>query len=666
MGLLVVFPLSSALAILTKKKFEEMSFFSVCIVIFNIILSGLFGSTIYGVYVDVLLVIASIMICIRSMIKDRDGFKSAVYTSGSFALILFYIIGAAMYGGYALIGSDVDRVYGPQIANMWMYDDLGGDLPGWEWTLLYVAPIVPSWSYFCLKFWPYYSDGICMMAYFIYCITALLPIFKYVKKKEWIKFLLLFVAVFSIFNLNYEESIGVYYLDTATAVTAIFGFTMVVEAYKEKTDIVYMLEAAASLIIISVIKRVGGATGFAMTSCLAFFTFEKLFGNGRTKESLRVKMVPTLCMFSASVISCGFGIYRWQKGQGSLLSSYTGVLFFLAWYVTGIICWSVKEFFARKKYLWSAISIILISFGSLSFLRYFFDRKNGEGYFCKVLRIFCGVLFNASEIDGIEIFHWNKTPFPIIVVVLTAIGMIIFTSFALKDADDDTEKWKNISVSLVGSYLFWLILWLAMYLYHNREDLNYVYCSIRYMCAGPMTICSVLIYGLVRRPKIRNYLFLFLLTVFIFMSAYKYQEDVFIAKLCQGRKEYFDVYEKAGLKLTPEESIFYISTVSRSESDYYPYFSFPALFGTIPGRRYSKKSEQITINELEDTVSRYDYVFIDSVDDEFKKSYNSIFDDGIDNIKNNSIYKVNTDEGVKLELLASGDKEYISNLRSLE
>lgn len=670
MGLLAVFPLSAALAVLTKKKFEEMSFFSVCVIIFNIILSGIFGSTLYGVYVNCLLIAASVVICIRSIRRDIQGFKSAVFTSGSFALSLFYIIAAAMYSGFALIGSDVDRVYGPQIANMWMNDDLGGKMTEWAGSLLYVAPIVPSWSYFCLKFWPDYSDGICMMSYFIYCVTALLPIFKYVKKNEWIKFLLLFGAFFSLLNLNYEESISVYYIDTATAVTAIFGLFMILEVYKgEKTDLVYLIEAACSLIIISVIKRVGGVAGFAMTSCMSCLTFEKIFGTSKTDESLREKLLPTLCFFSASIISGGFGLYQWYYGQGSMISSYTGLLFFVTWYLTGVFFWLVKDAVTKKKYICFVALISVVPITCFMLLKLYFDKKNGNGYFLKVLKIFCGVLFNAEKIDGIEINHWNHTPFPLIVVVLSAMGLMICLYYKYKHIDDESEKWKNITVAVTGSYMVWLVVWLSMYLYHNQEGLYYIYCSVRYMCAGPMTICSVLIYEFIRRENQRNNKVLFFITAALFMSTYKYSDDMFKAKFCQGRKEYIEVYEKAGLNLTCEDSIFFINTETRFESDYFPYFSFPALSGTISGGQYTRfdrKNEQISVEALTDRVSGYDYVFIDSITDEFKKNYELLFEGGKDSIKDNSVYRVNIENGVKLELLATGDKEYISNIRRVE
>ena len=670
MGLLAVFPLSAALAVLTKKKFEEMSFFSVCVIIINIILSGIFGSTLYGVYVNCLLIAASVVICIRSIRRDIQGFKSAVFTSGSFALVLFYIIAAAMYSGFALIGSDVDRVYGPQIANMWMNDDLGGKMPEWAGSLLYVAPVVPSWSYFCLKLWPDYSDGICMMSYFIYCVTALLPIFKYVKRNEWIKFLLLFGAVFSLFNLNYEESISVYYIDTATAVTAIFGLFMILEVYKgEKIDLVYIIEAACSLIIISVIKRVGGAAGFAMTSCLSYLTFERIFGYRRAGKKIRENILPTLCFLSASITSCGFGLYKWINGQDSLKASYTGVLFFAAWYVTGVICWLLKELIDRKKYIWFAVLFSAIPTSCFALTRWYFDRKYGNGYSIKVLRIFGGVLFNASEIDGKVVRHWNQTPFPLIVLVIFAIGLIIYMCYEVKNINDEFENMKNISVAVIGGYMAWLFMWFAMYLYHNREELNYVYCSVRYMCAGSMTIYSFLLYVLVRKDKLRNNKLLFFTVAALFMSTYKYQEDIFIAKFCQGRKEYTEVYEMAGLNLTSNDKIFYIDTENRYGSEYFPYFSFPALAGSIPGGRYtrfSRQMEQISLEELTEVVSVYDYVFIDSITDEFKQNYYQMFAGGIDSIKDNSLYRVNKDNCVKLELLATGDKEYISNLWRLE
>ena len=661
MGLLAVFPLSAALAIFTKKKFEEMSFFSICIIIFSILASGLFGTTLVGLYFDFFLVAFSVIYCVYHGIKNRKRFKSSVCTQGAFALILFYIIAVALYSSYSLRGSDVNRVYGPQIVNMWMYDDLGGNLEEWVGSLLYTAPVVPAWSYFCLKLWPSYSDGLCMMSYFVYCVAALLPLFKYVKKNEWLRFILLFVSVISLFALNYEENISLYYVDTATASTAVFGLVMILELYRKKTDFVYLVEASCVPVILSGIKRVGGAAGFGMISIIAFMTMERLFCDKYRKERLREKMLPTLSLLSASVISCAFGLFRWYKGQDSIMASYSGVLFFVAWYLTGIISWIIKVLISKKKYIGCFLFCTVPISTVIFLLRKYFDGEYGEGYFNKVFMFFTGALFNSSN-QG-----WNHTPFPLIVIAWGAAGILIYLNLIRneKEEEKDNRIWKYTTFVITVSYLVWLAVWLVMYTWQNVEKNDYVYCTVRYMCVGPMTICGLLLYEMLSTKVFERDSVLFFYTAALFMSTYHYPEDIFVSKFCQGRKDYVEVYEKAGLELTSQDSIFFIDTEYRHLSDYYPYYSFPAVSGALPGGVYSSHNddyEKISAETLAEAVGSYKYVFINSIDDEFKKSYDSLFKEGVEGITDNSVYRVNTENGVKLELLATGDKDYINSV----
>ena len=155
MGILVALPIATAMALLTKKKVEELIYPAITIIIMIIIFVGYFGSTLVGAVLAILFGISASFCSFVEIKKQKDLIKELILTPGFAAFVFICILMIIFHTGRTIQDGDSCRVYGPQLLNMYLYSDLGGkNIPaGSEVQLLYTAPISAAWGYFCNLLW---------------------------------------------------------------------------------------------------------------------------------------------------------------------------------------------------------------------------------------------------------------------------------------------------------------------------------------------------------------------------------------------------------------------------------------------------------------------------------------------------------------------------------
>ena len=91
MGLIFIFSIAAALAVLAKRKFEETVFPAIGLVAVTLMITGALGSIKAGCYLVILYLIGSIVI----LILRRTDLRKTVITPGLAAfvsLVLFFIV----------------------------------------------------------------------------------------------------------------------------------------------------------------------------------------------------------------------------------------------------------------------------------------------------------------------------------------------------------------------------------------------------------------------------------------------------------------------------------------------------------------------------------------------------------------------------------------------
>lgn len=660
MGILVALPIATAMALLTKKKVEELIYPAITIIIMIIIFVGYFGPTLVGAVLAILFGIVSFFYSFIVIKKQKGLAKELILTPGFAAFILICLLMILYHNGRTIQDGDSCRVYGPQLLNMYLYSDLGGEnIPaGSELQLLYTAPISAAWGYFCNILWFEYSDGVFAWARSVYSLSALLPAFTLVQRKEYIKFCSIIVIILQLFSNSYTD----YANDGLLEAAVLYALIMVINLFcrsKEYNDKTYLFCTCCGAIVACMIKRAGVLSLFGTLFVLVFFTMDRIAFD--KAHGLLQKIIPLCTVWISCLLYITYQLYKYIYGGVTITEVFVPILLLSAFIVSGSIIWIVRLLIIRKKYFKAFLIIgvfTIIGIGvAYGYIVYKDLTDEAEAQFYS----FWSAWFLQKGIIDSSFVRFRFVP-DALLACLCLFVLWIMKQMIHKRIINSFESEKNyeeIVTSVYTGLVVAIIMWCFLYL----TRLGYIASFVRYMTPTVATIAWIVIYELLMIKNQNNkYIYAMVASILTLFTVYNPFKVIFDRPI--GRSTYKEAYNNAGISLTPQDKVFFIEDRTSKTRVYY-YASFPADCGKLSGEKFKKgvdenNDEGMTPQDLSNYLieEQYNYVFLEKIGKDFSINYSSLFEEGESSVKEFAIYSIEPGEGslVKLKLLGAANK----------
>lgn len=263
---LILLSFSAPLALVTRKKIEEMIPLSVMGIIFVLYISGLRGNLAFGFYLIVGFAIAALAALVYMAVHHRSELSGLLFTPGLLAfLILVFLIWRAHHLGRMYTEWDEVCHWGLFTRNMYSLDQLY-NVPG---STAVVHPDYPPatslFNYFALKLDTTYRECNTYYAANIFLYSLILPVFKHFDNwKKPLSLLIVFGITFLLPFTIFSGNLYSIYVDTPLG----FFFAYVLFQYfsdrnHRKPDLALL---CLSIFILTLLKPV--SIGFSLLACL--------------------------------------------------------------------------------------------------------------------------------------------------------------------------------------------------------------------------------------------------------------------------------------------------------------------------------------------------------------------------------------------------------------
>ena len=659
MGILVALPIATAMALFTKKKIEELIFPAISIIIFEIIITGYFGSTRVGVVLALLTGVFAFIYSVYFFIKHKEKFENNIFTPGLSVLVIFCFIMILFHAGRTIQDGDSCRVYGPQMLNMYLYSDLGGKrmAEGEVRALLYSAPISAAWGYFCNILWYKYSDGVFAWARSIYSLSALLPAFTLIKRKEYIKYLSLIVIILQLFSNSYTDFANDGILEAAVLYSLIMVINLFCrsEVYNDKT---YLICTCCGATVACMVKRAGALSLFGTIFILVFFTLDRIIYE--KENSFFKKIIPIFSVWIACLLSSTFLIYKYVYGLATVKDIFIPIILITGFIVGAVVFWIVRRLILKKNYFYALIILsvfMIIGMGlCYGYIVHSETVEDAETIFYSFWKAW---ILKEGITDASYVRH-RFIPDALIwclcLFILWIIKQMIHNRII--QSNENERNYESLVTSVYSGVLVVVVLWCLMYI----TRVGYIASFVRYMTPTVATLGWVLIYEILMiKSQDSKVIYAGVAAIITLVTVYNPFKVIFDRPI--GRTTYEETYKNAGVYLTPNDRIFFIEG-REYETRVFNYASYPAYCDKLDGEKYKKGIEEdkengITPQELSDYLNEngFNYVYLEKIGKDFCKNYTSLFDGGEESIKDYSIYSVEKREGslVELRLLGSSD-----------
>lgn len=626
MGVLGGLFLALALAVKFNKKIEETVSLSIMLLVFVIYAFGLAGILKIGVYADLGIIILSLGYLIFALVKDRTRVATSLLTWGCLALC-FYIVFFAYYSHNRCYNHPDDFYCWGLMAKGYYYlqslfstqaTAVSGEHP----------PFIPLLSYFGLMTWKEYADSIAFFVHSVFKISLLLPVFSLVKSKmsapKFFSILLTLPLFHVISNLEGFDNV---LADGAIALMLCF-FVINVIKHIETIDVFYFISAMASLIAICLSKRVG----FVM-ACLALLSVGVVY----------YKKVDKWYKFIIGYsVGMSVACLSWFK-----LDYFIFAVPMLTLGGVAILIWAfdkTNKLSGDKRNIVISLELFATIAFIFAFCVMFLGRKYG-GYAYAVMARLGEDLFTVKIVDNHLVFSYGL----FMVIGIVVVALIKNSTGIYKDI---VKYILFFTVISMGMYLLAMLFIHIRSIGPYREHIEGL--IQRYLIPWEIVVAFLIYLAFVIFNEGAEYLhFVIAFAVMLIISnSSNFYRGIFFKHYSAD----YSAFRDAGVELTNDDMIYYID----EEVEYgyagreFFYHMFPAQTNFI----YNNMSDNTGVleyseEELEAIIAeRYNYVYIQSISDEFIEKYCSLFANPED-IKEKSVYEVEkSGESVTLKLIS--------------
>lgn len=653
MGVLVIFPIAATLAVLGKRKFEEMVFPAIGLVTITLMLAGMLGALRVGVFAVPLYLIASVIL----LVIKRADFRKYVLTPGFVALIIFIVFFLVFSYGRFFVSDAALSKYGLVVLNMFDTGSLKDTCTYYE--LNWPLPFVSVWAYFCCFTGGRFIEWICIFSYDIFIISAVLPLFtriKSIKEESW-QWLLILLFCVLLPVLKVPGAYCLYDMAIPQAVAMVYALLMLNQVIcfklRDSSKWWYAGFAAYGLFLACVLTQYGvyAAIPLVMVMCsaavsdsekrkfflvslgggclLAFvFSIYGILSAGIGSD--KIAHIPACCLASI-VLSVALTILMGQYEKGRKKISIFVVFLIIA--VIVVI----------------TVFILLNSVNSNYLMDWFMEYTD---------KIFVGRKEEADYIIGKRVIPIYDASFLFFMMALLGLA----SGRVEKKSLDKTAEIHSLNLSLVFGSALYMVILCILYINVIRQPHSALKPSIAVYVAPVIILSAIAVFMQCLRAWKKD--------VVIFVGTVALVACVFSDPVGAvfDKPEYEDNYpfitgckDDGTIEFMAEDRVFYIDkNLTEELPASFKWAVFPAGADCINGLYFNPEpykwddniQEPLTPEELADIIEEghYTYIYLRNVDSFFWDTYYPDFADFDESITHDAIYRVDYDEDGYLRL----------------
>ncbi len=640
MGILTALIPAAAIAVRFNKKIEETMAPATMIILLIIYLPGLWTVLTFGYAVGLAVIAGSAVYCAYVLFRNRQRLIDSLATWGMAAFVIY----AAFFAYYSLHRdfSHPDELYcwGLMAKNYYYYDSMFSPLS----TALSAdqTPLMPILGYFSAKSWIGFSDSACYFGQDIFTISLLLPVFAHVRSKiNAPVFLLVTAAIPSLFVISGLEAFRYVLGDMVIAGTICF-FVINIVRYAETDEHYYYVTALISLCSMCLTKRLGPV----YASLCVFMAVPICIRS----SVMRIRELSGLMAAISIVTFSWFGISVYD------LVPIAGLLGGVALYWgigrLGRVSGRYREAFTVAI----ALGIIGVIFGFMILVL----GRSSYGY--AVMARFMQDLFKVTTEDGYICLSYGLYTVIAFVMALTFryLGRARTWGFTGEEAagNETLFAWTGIAMAVFSLFMLTMHIWQIGPMNDNMEGL-----IPRYMIPWEILTVFLVAYAFLRHVEEIKLIPLVIgvLAIMLVSDSGELYRQMFAKHQCVG----YYALSDAGITLEAGDMVYFIDEqnyFTYSDREFY-YRSWPARTNFIDQIFMGNNGRvQFTAEELERMIASdqyleipYDYLYLQTIDDDFADRYASLFENPYDIAPGSAYYVFVDGDHVRLRSVKSGN-----------
>lgn len=610
MGVIAAAIVGGAIACKFNKKIEETLALAMIVLTSIIYVLGLSFSLLIGVYVDVAFVVASIVYLIVALVKDKTKASQVFITWGALAFILYFFVIALYSYNRGYDHPDDFYCWGLMIKGFYEFKDMFSDLS--SAITAGQPPFMCLWDYFNVELSGGYSEFICFVSHNMFVMCLVLPFFAHISEKLNAKRFVVMMAILPcLFVLSGLEGFRTILMDGALAAFVIFIILNVIK-YVQTSEKYYYVASLFAVATICLVKRMGVVFA-ALSILIATIT---LFENKNKPYFEIVGYVITATLLTYSWIKIDY--YAKLPAACTLVAVFIVTLIRIA-----------KRLPVKVRDLYIATmafgGAIIIYIGSMIKFR-------GNGYAFIVLARFMESFCSFSFEDGYIKLSYG-------LYLLIVIFLVLIQHGKLKDS-----TLKYVGIGIAFSMIIYALIMLSIHVSTIGPGNNYKESLIeRYMIPWQIVVVFMLIYSLARYYDKLN--LMTMISALIVVLLISDSGTMLWGFYFKRHTEDYSAVTNSNVTLNSDDMIYYIDeeyTYGYANREFY-YCVFPAktnfIYNVIGGEDLGRI--ELTCEEFSDKLyETYDYVYIQSFNEDFIDRYGKLFDN-VDNISEKSLYEIN-------------------------
>jgi len=659
MCLVEAFLIGSAIAAISRKRFEETVFPAICTMIFTLLCSGLVGYLKAGLFLIPILTGLSLV----ALIIKRENIKQYVITPGFMAYILLCIFFLLYSYGRLFDSNEAFTQFGPTVLNLYSTESLKNTNE--YYNLNTPFPFSTLWSYYCVRTSGGFSEWICLFSNNVYIAAAMMPLFKNVRslKKDIAGWLLTLLFCLLVPVLKLPDAYRRFDMSVPQAVTMVYTLLMCYSLLKEKTETIDMLFVSIGIFASCTLTKYGVFASIPLITGISAVGF---YEKNKRKNIL-------IAVFTGSCLTIIWRLFQYFNGETMVIK----VVLIPAVCCCSVLCalW-IERIIDMYRYGNKKVSVIMLTIlvacivaGTMYILWHSVHRN----YAIEKIIEFSDKLCIECKEESPYILGKNTIKMYDAVFLFLSLAVSgVACGIMQRRKDQNAEKVYVFNFSYIFGVCIYLFFLLIMYINVLREPPRAVPVpTIAEYTTSIILLSFVVIYMEVHYINTKETV---LLAFVCFLMVCGFTDPVeALFKKTEEIPEYESVYlykQKGNFRFSQEDRVFYIDV--NLVEPVPPKFSwqvFPAGTGSINGLNYnpdpyslSDIEQTITTYELEEILDdgKYSYVYLKNVDDFFKLVYQDMFVGGQQNIKNDALYQIKHSHNGQIEI------EYIVSDQSEE
>ncbi|SHN64325.1 hypothetical protein SAMN02745247_02790 [Butyrivibrio hungatei DSM 14810] len=621
MGIIGGAILAAVLAIKFHKKIEEMIALSLLLFILLIYAFGLMGHLTLGLYFTIGIMIVSLGYLIYLTIKDRKNVRTSLLTWGSLAFCIYLVFFFYYSHNRCLNHPDEFYCWGLMAKGYYYFQKLfsdnatamSGDHP----------PFMPLINYFSMMTWREYSDSISFFGNSVLKISLLLPVFAHVKSKMTApKFLGMLVLLPLFHVLSGLEGFDHILADGLIALLLCY-FMQNVLAHIETKDKLYYVSALASLLAICLSKRLG-----FLFAALAIVCITAIYSK---------KMTEWYVYLGGYAVASSLVCLSWFKFQQGIflvpIIALIGAMFL------NVVFEKTIKLRGSTKQIVIIVEAFAVAGAVFIFCVGYLGRIGAYSY--AVMARLCEDLFTIKSTGDHIILSYG-----IFMVVA-----LLFVAYLKQYQRGKYLEINYITFFTVVSMCLYLLAMLTIHIKSIGPYRDYIEGLIqRYLIPWEIVVIFLIFLALVIYNEKSSYLHVLVAFILLLLisNASEFYRGIFFKHYAGD----YSAFEKAGVEINSGDMIYFIDeepVYGYSDREFF-YTMFPARTNFIYDMMNDNNGPiECTVEELSNEIAeKYNYVYIQSIDDDFELKYGTLFDNP-DEIKEKSVYEVER-EGKKVSL----------------